>query len=616
MKKLLSKIVLVSLILAWSLPTLYAVAYPAETIVTGSNLLVDGSMEAPTTGSWTVYQSSLSKLSGGVSGNFLRVTQTSGVKGVAYRQQFFATFGKDTPYTVSGFARGNGTNNPSIGCSTQVYWTGTTSTQWQRFNFVLNPIPTCNGFDLTTTSSTGSYADFDEVVVVKGVASTVLTPVSRSLEFNGSTAGVRINNNATLDSLENFTTDFWVKGGTQSAGDNKGIVSKRETSGAFFSYSMNTAGTSLKLRINDGTNNQEKGLGGIVTGKWQRVTVVLNGRGTTSFCAYLNGVLDSCSTTGSVTTIANTNDLCIGRECSGTFFDGNIDDVRIYSRAFSASEVSMLSNTAFRNGLILEQLFNSPSGNTAYDTSGNNNNGTITGATIVNDTPPNGYAGTPLQTATVGGVARSMIGVPSSTVGIYHDAFSFVTSTGEFSMVTNFKWGGSLSQSVGQFIIANSTDDTNKTGIVLSLPSQLLVGGFRFGGTQVRVVSNSTIQPNVWYQAVYTVSSGVSKLYLNSTLQNGSGGGFSPVSTYGFTIGRRTDANPSNGTSFGGLIDNTRLYNRALSASEISAMYNQKIIPRNGLVGEWLMDNDFKDSSGSGNDGIGTNTTFSNDVPN
>lgn len=75
------------------------------------------------------------------------------------------------------------------------------------------------------------------------------------------------------------------------------------------------------------------------------------------------------------------------------FFTGGLDEPRIWNRALTASEVSDLyyngltRGSALATGLVGEWLFNEGSGSTAYDTSGNGNHGTITGATYTTDVP-------------------------------------------------------------------------------------------------------------------------------------------------------------------------------------------------------------------------------------
>jgi hypothetical protein len=73
----------------------------------------------------------------------------------------------------------------------------------------------------------------------------------------------------------------------------------------------------------------------------------------------------------------------------------------------------------------------------------------------------------------------------------------------------------------------------------------------------------------------YDKSSGLAVLYYNGTMiASNNFGNITPQTTYPVNIGRRTGQPNGNGATYGGLIDELSLYNRALSSSEIAAVYN------------------------------------------
>ena len=72
----------------------------------------------------------------------------------------------------------------------------------------------------------------------------------------------------------------------------------------------------------------------------------------------------------------------------------------------------------------------------------------------------------------------------------------------------------------------------------------------------------------------YDKGSGLAVLYLNGTnVASENIGSITPQTTYPVNIGRRTGQPNGNGDTYGGLMDELSLYNRALSASEIKAIY-------------------------------------------
>src|SRR3989338_3424805 len=141
------------------------------------------------------------------------------------------------------------------------------------------------------------------------------------------------------------------------------------------------------------------------------------------------------------------------------------------------------------------------------------------------------------------------------------------------------------------------------------------------GGNLVSVDGGTSLSANVWYHALATydgssTASGI-KMYLNGVLETNT------VITNALSATILNNeavriANWSGDTSlFGGLIDEVRVYKRALSAAEIQSLYKsgaQKFTapPTNlGLVGYWSMNEGTGtiagDASGNNNRGILTN---------
>ena len=104
---------------------------------------------------------------------------------------------------------------------------------------------------------------------------------------------------------------------------------------------------------------------------------------------YINGKLVGSN---AFTTDFVNNELFVIGKCGGGgafFWPGLLDEQRLWNRALSATEIQnlYLNNVVPQDGLVAEYLFDEASGTTAFDTSGNGNNGTITGATYTLDVP-------------------------------------------------------------------------------------------------------------------------------------------------------------------------------------------------------------------------------------
>lgn len=146
------------------------------------------------------------------------------------------------------------------------------------------------------------------------------------------------------------------------------------------------------------------------------------------------------------------SDLVIGKSDGATFHKCRVDDVRTFTSLttediYNIYHVGLIRGSAESSGLSGEWLFNEGSGSTAYDTSGNGNHGTITGATYTTDVPmvARGSAGTRRQ---VNGnlVANGDLNLyPSgSALTTVNARFADGTSGGSTSVDT-FRWytGGS-----------------------------------------------------------------------------------------------------------------------------------------------------------------------------
>ncbi|NYZ79236.1 LamG domain-containing protein, partial [Candidatus Micrarchaeota archaeon] len=119
---------------------------------------------------------------------------------------------------------------------------------------------------------------------------------------------------------------------------------------------------------------------------WYHVAFTYDG---STIKLYVNGVLEN-SSSQTITPLPNTQPLLIGARKAGTNqynFNGTIDEVAIYSRAKSASEIAADANLfhwdwspiAMNNNLSAAWHFDEGSGNITYDSSGNGNTGGFTG---------------------------------------------------------------------------------------------------------------------------------------------------------------------------------------------------------------------------------------------
>lgn len=173
----------------------------------------------------------------------------------------------------------------------------------------------------------------------------------RSVDFDGTNDYMDAGN--VLNLSTNFTISAWVK---KSAND-RTIVSKRNaglTEG--YDLSINSAGRAEMTWFNGSTRTLTSSVA-IPNNKWHHVAVIYNG---TTAIMYIDGVADTSLIAPVV--ITNTQSFLIGAANGASpsrFFDGNIDEVRVWSTALTVNQLrysmnqEILKNGTLTNGRII-----------------------------------------------------------------------------------------------------------------------------------------------------------------------------------------------------------------------------------------------------------------------
>ncbi len=184
------------------------------------------------------------------------------------------------------------------------------------------------------------------------------------------------------------TVEAWIRTTAITAGNQKVIVDWGSmTNGTRFTMNL-LQNNSLRLEVG---GNGITCTTAVNDGLWHHVAAVYDPSVTTNqLKLYIDGTLN---TQGNLTVSVNTSSVTpviIGRRNDGVnYFNGDIDEVRIWNTARTASEISTNRNTEFcgtEPGLVSYYKFNQGvAGATNMgitnlpDRSGNNNNGTLQG---------------------------------------------------------------------------------------------------------------------------------------------------------------------------------------------------------------------------------------------
>ena len=212
-------------------------------------------------------------------------------------------------------------------------------------------------------------------------------------DFDGTNDKIAHGDIAALDAFANATIAFWLRQNTWTSGE--GIMGKGSGNWRIIQYPA-----SAQFTFQDfGPSNArgETTTTAIPVGEWHHVAVVFDGAGaanTDKLKIYVDGTSVSLTYTGTFgTTVgaATATALEVGTEHFGSSFgDITIAHLKIWSVSLTAGEVlqevySYLPQTQ-KASLILWAPYDE-FGTAAADLSGQNNNGTITEAAII-DGPP------------------------------------------------------------------------------------------------------------------------------------------------------------------------------------------------------------------------------------
>jgi hypothetical protein len=378
------------------------------------------------------------------------------------------------------------------------------------------------------------------------------------------------------------------------------IVDKVATNGGYLLLLNPSPSNTIEFAWRDSSGNQNS-LYSTITysiNKWTFLAAVFDGN--TGYL-YIDGVLNNTKIS-TITFSPGTANLTIGNNASLTRpFNGLIDEVRIYNRALSEQEIL----EHYRNskyylashfgpktncredpgscidyGLVGYWSFDEGAGTTAYDASGKGNNGTL-------------------------------VNGPKWTNGKFGQALSFdgVDDYVDFGDIDMLEFTGTAPFSVAAWLWL---DPAISSSHIISKEGSSATGvqGWQFGwlGSTIRLIRWRDGNPNVcsftvptgkWIHVVFTYDGSIIRGYLNGGFQTSLSSTFEIIGTaYPFRIGAR----PYGGYYYKGLIDEVRIYNRALSEEEIRYLYN-----RGAPIAHWKFDegkgNIAYDSSGNGNNG-------------
>jgi hypothetical protein len=237
-----------------------------------------------------------------------------------------------------------------------------------------------------------------------------------------------------------------------------------------------------------------------------------------------------------------------GNQLWGEYFQGLIDDVRVYSRALSAAEILARAAPPATDGLVGSWGFDEASGTTAQDASGSGNNGTISGATRV--------------AGRSGGSALNFDGI-DDRVTVADSASLDLTNR-----MTLEAWVRPTALGSSWRTVAMKEQSADLVyGLYAGSDTGVPSAHFHNGG-HTMLAGPGALTTGSWTHLSSTYDGSTLRLYVNGTqVASRALSGSAAASSQALYIG----GSALWGEYFQGAIDDVRVYNRALTGSEIQA---------------------------------------------
>jgi len=389
-----------------------------------------------------------------------------------------------------------------------------------------------------------------------------------ALEFDGQNDYISVDDKTSLQFTETtpFSTELWVKLVNPDFANSYEVpISKRNSNDRYTVYI--TSSRLVQVDLGDGSSVlRSTGTTILSDNVWYHISFVYDGANNLKL--YINGKKEDEDTLTLSGLDTSGVSLFIGNETisSARFFNGLIDQVRIYNYARTPAQITYDYN---RGKPIAHWKLDECQGATAYDTSGSNLHGTISSAASLGTCSSS--AGDMWKDGATGKYSASLDFDNTVSDSITVADNSTLQLTDELSVCS---WVKPNLVSLGSGIFEKTIGGVVNTSYLLFTEGTNY--RFRIKTTTTRTVtSTSVLSPGNWTHVCGTFSKsagGLLKIYVNGKLENSA--------TYNETISTGSGESyigklGGNIYPMNGQIDDVQIYNYALSLDQIGKVYNQ-----------------------------------------
>lgn len=400
------------------------------------------------------------------------------------------------------------------------------------------------------------------------------------LTFDGVDDYVEIPTNPTLDVIDNFTIEAWIKPEVLS----RRIIDKN-FGGQSEGFTFDTYPQNLRF-INKGIILTSRGT--LKTGTWQHVAVTFK-QEANGAKLYINGELDQTGTPSQVGTVTKLP-VRLGSQADalGYLFKGEMAEVRIWNRVRSPEEIKASMNQRLagdEEGLTGYWPLNEGTGTTAEDMTSNTNPGRVHGGTWGSSdlrlTLAEEVSSTSELEESEPSEERLSISSDLMFDGV-DDSVEVPTSEWEAPTFSVEMWAKASQKQSNYAGVMSTSHNPSESG---SFQIDAMGGYYRFCHTDIQVRIGKVNQE--WQHLAVTYDGSTVKTYLNGEEQYAKAIDSMPTIFRNYRLGR----NRNGDKYFAGELSDVRVWNRALTAEEIQAKMDSRLAGNEaGLVAYWLFD--------------------------
>jgi len=437
--------------------------------------------------------------------------------------------------------------------------------------------------------------------------------VGKSLRLDGVDDYVRITDDDSLDlGTNDLTISVWLKTGITDS-NQRGVVDKLGGTPSSWTTQIQNGKISFGWWT-DSFQGWKAADSIIADDEWHHIVIVLE-RSSETIYFYKDGSSDGSSVFSGIASadFSGTAPIDIGHyDGSSDYFDGNMDEVKIYDYALTTDQIKKVYNTRAKDftninlsssqqdrqnqrneGLIGFWKMDEDSWDgSAYevrDYSGLENHGTSYGGAVTTSTAKYGRAGEfdgVDDYVDIGDIDDFDFGNNDFTVGSWARVNA---GAGIYSKSFVSKWNTGASPGTNEFILS-FTGSNNKPYFEIES-----------GSTYYILISPDAVNYEEWIYVSGTRRNDYLYLYVNGESKGSLYIGDVAVNN---VVGRKLLIGKFSSYEFDGQIDHLKIWNRSLSSQEISEEYTEGPAP----IGYWSMDNidgtTVYDQSINGNNGI------------